>query len=65
MKLLKKSFSKTDPFYFGEIKLLKSTGNYGLANIAILVIIIPFLIFYFFIKGLNIRKEIKKIKQIG
>ncbi len=65
VKFLKKSFSKTDQIYYGEIKLLKSTGNYGLANIAILVILIPFLIFYFIIKGLNIRNEIKKIKQNG
>jgi preprotein translocase subunit YajC len=65
VKFLKQSFSKTDQLYYGEIKLLKGTGNYGLANIAILVIIIPFLIFYFFIKGLNMRSEIKKIKQNG
>ena len=65
VKFLKQSFSKTDQLYYGEIKLLKGTGNYGLANIAILVVIIPFLIFYFFIKGLNMRSEIKKIKQNG
>jgi hypothetical protein len=60
VKFLNKSFSKTDQIYYGEIKLLKSTGNYGLANIAILVILIPFLIFYFIIKGLNIHSKIKK-----
>ena len=65
VKFLKNSFSKTDQLYFGEIKLLRSTGNYGLANIAILVIFIPFLILYFFIKGFNIRNEIQKIKQNG
>lgn len=65
VKYLKNSFSKTDQLYFGEIKLLRSTGNYGLANIAILVIAIPFLILYFFIKGLYIRNEIQKIKQNG
>ena len=65
VKFLKNSFSKTDQLYYGEIKLLRSTGNYGLANIAILVIFIPFLILYFFIKGLNIRNEIQKIKQNG
>jgi len=63
VKFLKKSFSKTDQLYYGEIKLLKNTGNYGLANIAILVIAIPFFLFYFLIKGLKIRDEIKKIKQ--
>jgi hypothetical protein len=65
VKVLKNSFSKTDQLYYGEIKLLRSTGNYGLANIAILVIFIPFLILYFFIKGLNISKEIQKLKQNG
>jgi len=65
VKFLNKSFSKTDKLYFGEIKLLKSTGNYGLANIAILVIAIPFMIFYFLIKGISIRNEIQKIKQNG
>ena len=65
VKFLRNSFSKTDQLYYGEIKLLRSTGNYGLANIAILVIFIPFLILYFFIKGLNIRYEIQKIKKNG
>ena len=65
VKFLKQSFSKTNQLYYGEIHLLNKTGNYGLANIVILVIAIPFLIFYFLIKGLNIRSEIKKIKQNG
>ncbi len=65
VKLLKSYFLITDLLYDSEIKLLRSTGNYGLANIAILVIFIPFLILYFFIKGLNIRNEIQKLKQNG
>lgn len=65
VKFLRNSFSKTDQLYYGEIKLLRSTGNYGLANIVILVIFIPFLILYFFIKGLNMRNEIQKLKQNG
>jgi predicted PurR-regulated permease PerM len=63
LKFLKQYISFTDEMYKGEIYLLRSTGKYELANIAILVIFIPFLIFYFLIKGLNIRNEIKKIKQ--
>ena len=63
LNFLKKYTSFTDKMYKGEIHLLRSTGKYELANIAILVIAIPFLIFYFLIKGLNIRNEIKKIKQ--
>jgi hypothetical protein len=63
LKFLKQYTSFTDKIYDNEIKLLKKTGAYELANIAILVIAIPFLIFYFLIKGLNICSEIKKIKQ--
>ena len=65
VKFLKQSYSLTDTLYYSEIQLLKSTGNYGLANIAILVIVIPFLILYFFTKGLNMRNEIKKLKING
>jgi hypothetical protein len=63
LKFLKQYISFTDEMYKGEIYLLRSTGKYELANIAILVIFIPFLILYFFIKGLDMRNEIKKIKQ--
>jgi hypothetical protein len=62
LKFLKQYISFTDEMYKGEIYLLRSTGKYELANIAILVIFIPFLILYFFIKGLNIRNKIQKLK---
>ncbi len=45
------------------IGLLHKTGNYGLANIILLVILIPLLIWYFIIKSLNIQDEINKLKQ--
>ena len=63
LKFLKQYISFTDEMYKGEIYLLRSTGKYELANIAILVIFIPFLILYFFIKGLDMRNEIKKIRR--
>lgn len=63
VKLLNDYFSTTDKLYYGEIRLLKKTGDYGLANIAFLVLTIPFLILYFTLKGLNIRQKIKKIKN--
>ena len=65
VKYLKKYFSKTDQLYYGVIQLLKKTGNYGLTNIAVLVIAMPFIIFYFLINGLSIRHEIKKMKKNG
>jgi len=63
LKFLKQYISFTDEMYKGEIYLLRSTGKYELANIAILVIFIPFQILYFFIKGLDMRNEIKKIRR--
>jgi hypothetical protein len=63
LKILKHYTSFTDEIYKGEIKLLKKTGVYELANIVILVIAIPFLIFYFFIKGLDMYVETKKLKR--
>ena len=63
LKFLKQYISFTDEMYKGEIYLLRSTGKYELANIAILVIFIPFLILYFFIKGLDMPNEIKKIRR--
>ena len=63
VKHLNKYYSLTDRFYYGEINMLKSFGDYGLTNIAILVIGIPFLILYFIIKGFSIRKQIQIIKQ--
>jgi len=63
LKILKHYTSFTDKIYEGEIHLLRSSGVYELANIVILVIAIPFLIFYFLIKGLDMRDEMKKLKR--
>lgn len=41
VKRLKPYFSWTDPLYFGLINKLKATGNYGLANLVFLVVLIP------------------------
>ena len=49
--------------YFGTISLLAKTGNYGLANIIFLVILLPLLIWFFIIKSLNIQDEIRKLKR--
>ena len=39
VKVLKDYLDYSDPVYFGIIHLLKSTGNYGLANIVFLLLI--------------------------
>lgn len=63
VKFLKKYFIYTDKIYFGTINLLKTTGNYGLANIIFFVIIIPLFIWLLLIKSLNIQDEINKLKK--
>lgn len=63
VKLSNRYFKTLDPVYFGIIKLLKSTGNYALANIIIFVIIFPLLMVYLLIKSLNMRSQIRKLKR--
>ena len=63
VKYLKNNFKYTDTIYFGAINLLKSTGNYGLANIIFLVVLAPLLIWFFIIKSMNIQDEINKLKN--
>lgn len=63
VKYLKNFYAYTDPIYFGIISLLAKTGNYGLANIIFLVILLPLLIWLFIIKSLNIQDKINKLKK--
>ena len=44
VKWMGNHFDLIDPIYFGIIQQLKATGNYGLANIIFLVILIPLFI---------------------
>jgi hypothetical protein len=53
VKVLKPYYSYTDQIYNGIINLLHSTGNYGLANIVFLVLLIPFLICLFITKTIQ------------
>lgn len=64
VKYLKKYSPYTDTIYFGIISLLASTGNYGLANIIFLVILLPLLMWFFIIKSLDIQNKINKLKKI-
>lgn len=61
--LLKNYTSKVDPIYFGVIKSLHSTGDYGLANIIFLVILFPIMMYVLLIKSIAIQRKIKKLKN--
>ena len=63
VKYLEPYSNYTNIQYFGAIGLLQATGNYGLANILFLVILIPLLIWLFIIKPLNIQNQINKLKN--
>ncbi len=62
VKILKNYLHISDPIYFGTIQLLLSTGKYKTANVAILVIFIPLLMYLLLIKSLSLQREIKKAK---
>lgn len=54
------SFSKwIDPIYFGMIGGLHSTGDYGIANVILLVLVWPIIMSYLFITVLKMRKELQ------
>jgi len=60
IKLIKPFIKFTNSIYFGEIQALRSTGNYGLANILLFVIILPLWIFFFIVKSISLMKKIKR-----
>jgi hypothetical protein len=62
-KLLKPFEKKIDVVYFKIIRLLRSTGNYGMANIIFLVILWPFAMYVLLIKSLDIQRKINQIKK--
>ncbi len=63
VKFNHKYFSKTDPLYFGMIHFLDTRDSYVLMNVFILVILIPFFIWYFLMKSMNIQDQIVDIKK--
>ena len=63
VKFNHKYFSKTDPLYFGVINCLDARDSYVLMNVFILVVLIPFFIWYFLIKSMNIQDQIVDIKK--
>ena len=56
-------FTYTDPLYFGMIIILKGFGNYGLANILLLVLFFPLLIYTLLIKSLQIQDQINRLRK--
>lgn len=63
VKYFKPYFHQIDPIYFGIINQLQATGNYSFANVLILVILVPLLVFVFFIKSIKIQVKINKLKK--
>ena len=49
----------SDPLYFGIINILQDSGDYGMANVLLLVFAWPFLMCYLFIRILQMRKQLK------
>ena len=63
VKYLRNQFYFTDQIYFGIINTLQNTGNYGLANIVLLIIVFPLLIYFMLLKTLNNFSKIKNLKN--
>ena len=63
VKFAKPYFNIIDPIYFGIINSLKLTGNYGLANILVLVILFPLIIYFLLVKSISIQFEICELKK--
>ena len=63
VKLAKPYFNKIDPIYFGIINSLKSTGDYGLANIIFSVLILPLIIYILLVKSIRLEFRIRKLNK--
>jgi hypothetical protein len=63
VKLSKSYVDKIDPVYFGIIRVLKSTGNYGLANIIFLVILFPLIIYVLLIQSIRMQFKIRQLNK--
>ena len=63
VKVLNNHFKDTDQAYFGIIETFQLSGNYGLANVLILALLIPGLICFFSIKSAQIQIKIYKLQS--
>ena len=59
VKLLTPYFEYTDRAYFGIINGLRSTGNYGWANVVFLVVLLPALMILLLLRILQMRRKIR------
>ena len=63
VKLAKPYFEKTELIYRGITKSLESTGDYAFANIIILVIILPLIMYILLVKSISLEFKIRKLKK--
>jgi len=63
VKLPKSYVNKIDPIYYGIINSLHSTGGYRLANLIILVIILPLIMYVLLVKSISLEFKIRKLKN--
>ncbi len=63
VKFAKPYFNSIDPIYFGIIGSLRMTGNYRLANIVFLVIVMPLIMYILLVKSISIQIQIRRLKK--
>ena len=63
VKFLKPYINKTDRLYFGIINNLHATGNYQYANIFLLAVIFPLVIWFSIIKIIDYSLDLLKVKK--
>lgn len=63
VKLAKPYFDQIDSLYFGLIDALQLTGNYGLANVLFLVVLLPLLMFVLLVRSIALESKIRQLNQ--
>ena len=63
VKLEKPYVEKIDPIYYGIINSLHETDAYRLANLIILVIILPLIMYVLLVKSISLEFKIRKLKN--
>ncbi|MEY5048469.1 MAG: hypothetical protein RLZZ175_1828 [Bacteroidota bacterium] len=63
VKMNKNDLVKTESIYWGIISLLKSTGNYKIANLILFLVFFPISIWLLIINILSAQNKIKKISN--
>ncbi len=63
VKTLTHYFDYIDPIYFKIIRSMHSTGNYQLANVIFLVLLLPLLMFFLWVKIIDLQSQINSLKS--